>query len=271
LPRQGGRGIFPFRREGKRPGAFQPESPPDTDPFRETGGFRDMPFRSTHRTLSVARRAGSFVRALFTAGKAVTLGLSEESAGTDPLALFSRWYRDAERSGLLLPESMALATATPEGRPSIRFVLLKAFDERGFVFYSNYGSRKAGELQSNPEASLIFHWAALQRQVRLEGPVSRVARGESEAYFRTRPRGSQIGAWASAQSEPLRSRSLLEDRVRRYEEEFRGGEVPLPPFWGGYRLEPRTMEFWQGRANRLHDRIHYTWRGETWERGRLYP
>jgi len=230
-----------------------------------------MSFRSTNRALSIAGRAGTLIRALFTAGKAVTLGLSEESAGTDPLALFSRWYREAERSGILLPESMALATATPEGRPSVRFVLLKGFDAQGFVFYTNYGSRKAVELQSNPEGSLIFHWAALQRQIRLEGLVSRVAREESEAYFRTRPRGSQIGAWASAQSEPLGSRSLLEERVKKYEAEFKGGEVPLPPFWGGYRLEPRTMEFWQGRANRLHDRIRFTRKGEGWERVRLYP
>lgn len=213
----------------------------------------------------------STIRAFITAGKAVMTGLTEEDAGTDPLPLFARWYREAERSGIYLPESMALATATPLGKPSVRFVLLKAFDERGFVFYTNYGSRKAAELDANPEATLIFHWGILQRQVRLEGPVARVTQKESEAYFRTRARGNQIGAWASSQSEPLASRRILEDRVRRYEAEFKGMDVPLPPFWGGYRLSPRSVEFWQGRANRLHDRIRFMREGEGWTRVRLYP
>jgi pyridoxamine 5'-phosphate oxidase len=213
----------------------------------------------------------STIRAFFTAGKAVMAGLTEEAAGTEPLPLFRRWYGEAERSGIFLPESMALATATLEGKPSVRFLLLKAFDERGFVFYTNYGSRKAAELETNPEATLIFHWAILQRQVRLEGTVSRVTQAESEAYFRSRARGSQIGAWASAQSEILDSRRVLEDRVKAYEAEFRGKEVPLPPFWGGYRLAPRTIEFWQGRANRLHDRIRFIREGDGWTRVRLYP
>jgi pyridoxamine 5'-phosphate oxidase len=214
----------------------------------------------------------STFRAFFTAGKGVFAGLSEESAGSDPLALFHRWFQDAVKSGVYLPESMALGTATPDGRPSVRFVLLKRYDERGFVFFTNYESRKAVELEANPEATLIFHWGILQRQIRLEGRVERISHEESEAYFHTRPRGSQIGAWASEQSRPLASREELEQRERHYEQEFRGREVPLPPFWGGYRLKPRNLEFWQGRANRLHDRIKF-FRGVDgqWKRERLYP
>lgn len=211
------------------------------------------------------------LRGLFTAGKAVVTGLTESEAGTDPLPLFTRWFEDAEKSGIFLPESMALATATSDGKPSVRFVLLKGFGEDGFVFYTNYGSRKAAEMDANPEASLIFHWPILQRQVRLEGRVERVTREESEAYFQSRPRGSQVGAWASAQSEVLEGRRALEERVRKYEREFRGKEVPLPSFWGGYRLKPRSIEFWQGRANRLHDRIKFLREGEGWDRVRLYP
>ncbi len=213
----------------------------------------------------------STVRAFFTAGKGVLGGLSEKAAGNDPLALFHRWYQDANRSGLYLPESMALGTATPDGKPSVRFVLLKEYDGRGFVFYTNYGSRKAAELEANPEATLIFHWAILQRQVRLEGPVHRITSEESEAYFHSRPRGSQIGAWASAQSEPLAARGELEKRVKEFEAKFKGTEVPLPDFWGGYRLVPHSIEFWQGRADRLHDRIKFLREGDGWARARLYP
>jgi pyridoxamine 5'-phosphate oxidase len=213
----------------------------------------------------------STLRGLLTAGKAVIAGLSEEDAGTLPLPLFARWFKEAERAGIFLPESMALATATPDGKPSVRFVLLKGYDENGFVFYTNYGSRKAAELDENPEASLIFHWTILQRQVRLEGSVERVSEAESEAYFRSRVRGSQVGAWASDQSEEMKGRQTLEERVKEYEQKFKGEEVPLPPFWGGYRLKPRTIEFWQGRANRLHDRIKYIREGDNWGRIRLYP
>jgi len=214
----------------------------------------------------------STLRAFFTAGKGVFAGLSEESAGSDPLALFHRWFQEAVKSGVYLPESMALGTADPEGKPSVRLVLLKGYDERGLTFFTNYGSRKALELEANPEATLVFHWGILQRQVRLEGAVERIPSQESEAYFRTRPRGSQIGAWASEQSRPLASRKELEERESRYKSEFKGREVPLPPFWGGYRLKPRSVEFWQGRADRLHDRIKYTRAGSgPWERQRLYP
>ncbi len=211
------------------------------------------------------------LRAFFTAGKGVFLGLSEESAGTDPFFLFDTWYKDAVGAGIYLPEACALGTATPDGRPSVRYVLLKAYDERGLVFYTNYGSRKAAEMEANPHATLVFHWAILQRQIRLEGTVARISQAESEAYFHSRARGSQIGAWASHQSEPLPDRKTLEDRVKKYEKEFQGNEVPLPPFWGGYRLAPAFMEFWQGRANRLHDRFRFVREGEDWERKRLYP
>jgi pyridoxamine 5'-phosphate oxidase len=213
----------------------------------------------------------STFRALFTAGRAVMAGLTEEEAGTEPLPLFRRWFDQAGRAGIFLPESAALGTATPDGKPSVRFVLLKRYDQRGFVFFTNYGSRKAAELEANPEATLVFHWAILQRQVRLEGTVERITHEESEAYFHTRARGSQIGAWASEQSRPLGSRRELEDRVGRYEEEFKGREVPLPPFWGGYRLRPRGVEFWQGRVSRLHDRIKFIREGDGWSRIRLYP
>jgi pyridoxamine 5'-phosphate oxidase len=213
----------------------------------------------------------STFRAFFTAGKGVFGGLSEATAGENPLALFHTWFQEATKAGLYLPESVALGTATPDGKPSVRLVLLKGYDERGFVFFTNYGSRKAVELDANPEATLVFHWAFLQRQIRLEGPAKRIPPEESAAYFRTRPRESQIGAWASAQSDPLSTRAILEDRFQEHEEEFKGKDVPLPPFWGGYRLEPRSMEFWQGRASRLHDRIKFS-RGDTgWDRMRLYP
>jgi len=213
----------------------------------------------------------STVRAFFTAGKGVFGGLSEDGAGEDPLVLFHTWFQDATKSGIYLPESTALGTATSDGKPSVRLVLLKGYDERGFVFFTNYGSRKAAELDANPQATLVFHWAILQRQIRVEGSVQRISKEESEAYFHSRPRGSQIGAWASRQSEPLETRKELEERVKKYEDEFKGGEVPLPPFWGGYRLEPRSVEFWQGRASRLHDRITFLRVGEGWTRQRLYP
>jgi len=210
-------------------------------------------------------------RAFFTAGKGVFGGLSEAAAGEDPLALFHTWFQEAIKAGIYLPESVALGTATPDGKPSVRLVLLKGYDERGFVFYTNYGSRKAQELEANPESTLVFHWAILQRQIRLEGPAKRISAEESTAYFQSRGRGSQIGAWASAQSDPLATRATLEDRVREYEEKFKGQDVPLPPFWGGYRLVPQSMEFWQGRASRLHDRIKFTRTETGWDRERLYP
>jgi pyridoxamine 5'-phosphate oxidase len=213
----------------------------------------------------------STVRAILTLGRGVTVGLTELEAGPDPIALFRDWFGAAGRAGIFMPEAMTLATATADGAPSARMVLLKGFDERGFVFFTNYGSRKAAELEENPRAALVLHWPVLERQVRIEGVVARVTNDESVAYFRTRPRGSRIGAWASEQSRPLESRELLEARVREMEGRYPGDDVPLPEFWGGYRLSPQRIEFWQGKANRLHDRLLYEHDGDGWKVVRLFP
>jgi pyridoxamine 5'-phosphate oxidase len=213
----------------------------------------------------------SSIKTVLTLGKGVTGGIPEAADDADPIELFQAWFEAATESGLFMPEAVALATATPDGRPSVRMVLLKEVDERGFVFFTNYESRKARELQANPHAALCFHWPVLERQVRVNGPVSRVTEEESYAYFRTRGRGSRIGAWASHQSRPLPERSELEQRVREMKERFTGDEVPLPPFWGGYRIAPESIEFWQGRADRLHDRLVFTREGEGWATERLYP
>ncbi len=213
----------------------------------------------------------STLRTVITAGKGVTAGLPEATAERDPIDLFGEWFEAATESGIILPESMTLATCTPDGRPSARMVLLKGFDARGFVFYTNYGSRKAEELTQNPYAALVFHWPVLQRQVRIEGTVEKVMEEESAAYFKTRARGSRIGAWASQQSSALEDHQTLEERFKEYEKQFKGSDVPLPPFWGGFRVAPERIEFWQGRANRLHDRLVFIPRGEGWETMRLYP
>lgn len=214
---------------------------------------------------------GAAIRSLFTMGRGTVLGLSESAAGMDPIALFRDWYRDAKRSSVFLPESIAVATSTPDGKPSVRMMLLKGIGDRGFLFYTNYESRKAREMDENPHAAFLIHWGVLQRQIRVEGPLEKLSEAESAAYFRTRARGSQIGAWASKQSSTLADRAELERRVREVEERFRGRDVPLPPFWGGYRLVPERIEFWQGRANRLHDRLEYTWEDGEWSRLRLSP
>jgi pyridoxamine 5'-phosphate oxidase len=213
----------------------------------------------------------SNLRALFTLGRGVFKGITTLTAGDDPIAFFGEWFEEAKESGLFLPESACLATASPDGVPSGRMVLLKAVDERGFVFYTNYESRKGEELAANPKASLVFYWGVLERQVRVEGTVEKVSTEESEAYFSTRPRGSQIGAWASDQSRPLESREALERRFEEHEARFRGEGVPLPPYWGGYRLRPDWIEFWQGRANRLHDRLAYGRSDTGWTVTRLSP
>lgn len=213
------------------------------------------------------------LQALLALGRGVIAGMPDPAGDEDPFELFGDWYRTAEESGLFLPEATTLATVDTAGRPSARMVLLKEFDVRGLVFFTNYESRKAVELEANPFAALVFHWAVLERQVRVEGVVERITAEESEAYFRTRPRGSRIGAWASDQSRPLSDRSELKRRVAETEERFKGEEVPLPPFWGGYRVVPTRFEFWQGRADRLHDRWRFE-RGtpaDPWSIERLYP
>jgi pyridoxamine 5'-phosphate oxidase len=189
----------------------------------------------------------------------------------DPLRQFEGWFRDAERAGVEVPEAMTLATATRDGSPSARMVLLKSTDENGFVFYTGYESRKAEELEQNPRAALVFYWRSLGRQIRIEGTVERVTADESAAYFRTRPRPSQLAAWASAQSRPLAGRDQLEARYAEVEREYEGREVPLPPHWGGYRMRPDAVEFWQHRENRLHDRTRYTRAREGWRREILAP
>jgi pyridoxamine 5'-phosphate oxidase len=213
----------------------------------------------------------SSIKTVLTLGQGVAGGLPDAADDADPIDLFEHWFEAAQESGILLPDAMTLATATPDGVPSARMVLLKQVDERGFVFFTNYGSPKARELDANPNAALCFHWAVLQRQVRVAGPIERISEDESATYFATRRRGSQLGAWASRQSEPLPSRADLEGRVRAIDEEFADGDIPLPPFWGGYRLVPLRIEFWQGRANRLHDRLRFLRDGSVWTAQRLYP
>ncbi len=190
----------------------------------------------------------------------------------DPHTQFERWFAEAAQSGSRFPEQMALATASPDGMPSVRMVLLKGHDERGFVFYTNRSSRKAAELEANPRAAAVLYWEPHNRQVRVEGVVAPISDDESAAYFRTRPRSSRISAWASPQSRTVVNRAELEHRVAEIERRFAGQEdVPLPPFWGGYRIAAATIEFWQGQPDRLHDRLRYTLIDGAWSRERLGP
>ena len=197
-------------------------------------------------------------------------GLDVPDLSPDPIAQFRRWLADTIDAGLHEPNAMVVSTVSGEGRPSVRLVLLKGVDERGFVFYTNYESRKARELEANPAVSLLFPWHDLQRQVRVEGSATRVSTEESEAYFEARPRASRLGAWASPQSREVASRSELDDLYAGVEERFTE-DVPLPPFWGGYRVRPEMVEFWQGRKGRLHDRLVYRRSGTGWETLRLAP
>jgi len=213
----------------------------------------------------------SSIKTVVTLGKGVLQGLPEASDDRDPVELFTEWFHAAQEAGLLLAESTALATATADGMPSVRMVLLKDVDARGFVFYTNYASKKAAEMDENPRAALCFHWPILERQVRVSGTVARISEEESAAYFSSRAKGSRIGAWASKQSAPLPDRATLEGRVKKYKARYPGGDVPLPPFWGGYRLVPGRIEFWQGKADRLHERLVFTRAGEGWGTERLYP
>ena len=189
----------------------------------------------------------------------------------DPISLFKDWLADAERSEPNDPNAMTLATVTPDGEASARMVLLKGVDERGFTFFSNLESRKAEQLSANPGAALCFYWKSLKRQVRVEGTVERVDDAEADAYFATRPRGAQIGAWASRQSRPMEGRFRLEARVAKYTAKFHVGTVPRPDFWSGFRVIPQQIEFWREQPFRLHDRVVYHRDGAGWTRQRLYP
>lgn len=198
-------------------------------------------------------------------------GLDRGDADPDPILQFHRWFEKVIEADLHEPNAMILATVSGEGNPSARVVLLKGYDEQGFVFYTNYEGRKAREIEANPLCALLFYWGELERQVRIEGPARRLSEEESDAYFLSRPRGSRLAAWASEQSRPVESRSILEERVRALEAEYEGREVPRPPFWGGYRVEHEVIEFWQGRENRLHDRLVYQRTGGEWKIERLQP
>lgn len=190
---------------------------------------------------------------------------------TDPFPLFDAWYAEARESEINDSNAMALATADERGRPSARMVLLKGHGPDGFVFYTNFEGRKAGELLDNPHAALLFHWKSLRRQIRIEGPVGRVDDATADAYFATRSRDSQLGAWASDQSQPLESREVFMARYEEARARFEGGPVPRPPHWSGFRVKPQRIEFWQDREHRLHERRVFTHHGDAWHEGMLYP
>ena len=199
--------------------------------------------------------------------------LSEGNCETNPFSQFAKWFKEAQVADLKEPNAMSVATATPDGRPSVRIVLLKDFSDTGFIFYTSYSSRKGKELGTNPFCALLFYWAELERQVRLEGEIHRVPREQTEAYFRRRPKGSRLGALVSNQSEVLLDRSPLEERLEELERVYKDREdIPAPDYWGGYCVAPSSFEFWQGRSNRLHDRMRYQRKGEeAWVLERLSP
>jgi pyridoxamine 5'-phosphate oxidase len=195
-----------------------------------------------------------------------------EELESDPIVQFEKWFREAWDENYPMPHAMSLATASAEGLPTVRTVLLKRYDPRGFVFFTNYGSRKAKQISKNPQAALLFPWVRLGRQVTVAGRVEKISKSESVQYFLSRPRGSQLSAWASAQSDVISSRAILESAFTTVKRRFAKGEVPLPDFWGGYRVDPDSIEFWQNRKDRLHDRFLYN-RGENgaWRIDRLTP
>ncbi len=198
-------------------------------------------------------------------------GLERDDLHDDPIRQFERWFQHAESAGIEDANALSLATAGASGAPTIRTVLLKYFDQHGFVFYTNYGSRKAADLKANPMAAMLFPWVALNRQIIIEGAVERVSKAESLRYFSSRPQGSQLGAWVSQQSAAIESRQALESKLERMKQKFRDGNIPLPDFWGGYRVIPQRIEFWQGRPSRLHDRFEYRWSEGQWQINRLQP
>jgi pyridoxamine 5'-phosphate oxidase len=199
-------------------------------------------------------------------------GLHERDLDSNPFRQFGKWFQQALSAELLDANAMTVATSSRDGKPSARIMLLKDFDEKGFVFFTNYKSRKGLELDENPYAALVFFWANLERQVRIDGRVSRISKEESEEYFHSRPIGSQLGAWASRQSEVIGAPELLENRIKELESHYEGKTIPMPSYWGGFSLSPQTFEFWQGRANRLHDRLQYTLQPDSsWRIDRLSP
>ncbi|TMM46044.1 pyridoxamine 5'-phosphate oxidase [Colwellia ponticola] len=211
------------------------------------------------------------LRCLFTFGQGVALPLPELSSDTTPAQLFELWFDDAKKAGILLPEAMSVSSCNSDGQPSSRMVLLKDYDNDGFVFFTNYTSRKSQELSENNKVALLFHWNVLQRQIRIEGTVEKVSVQESADYFHSRDRGSQVGAWASKQSQKLKYDNELKEQMSHYQEKYSEGEVPHPEFWGGWRIKPHAIEFWQGRANRLHDRLCFEKDGNKWLNYKLNP
>ena len=197
--------------------------------------------------------------------------LSESDINPNPVIQFKKWFDQANSAQLPEPNAMTLATARPDGQPSARMVLLKDFDHRGFVFFTNYNSNKGQELAANPQAALVFWWAELERQVRIVGTVEKISPQQSDSYFEMRPPSSRLGAWASNQSEVIVGREILEQQLQEFQSKYENQEIPRPPHWGGYRVIPTAIEFWQGRPSRLHDRFLYTRRGNHWEIQRLSP
>jgi pyridoxamine 5'-phosphate oxidase len=253
---------------GKRPGAAACERLPV--PADASHGYVRVALL-THAKRRTAMSLKSSIKTVLTLGQGVVAGIPEAADDANPFELFQAWFEAARESGIFEPNAMALATSTADGRPSVRMVLLKEVDERGFVFFTNYESRKAAEIEANPHVALVLHWSVLERQIRVTGPVVRISPEESFAYFSSRGRGSRIGAWASTQSRPLPDRTELEARVAEMKNRFPDGDIPLPPFWGGYRVEPETIEFWQGKADRLHDRLVFERVDGAWNSHRLYP
>jgi pyridoxamine 5'-phosphate oxidase len=197
--------------------------------------------------------------------------LDELEVDLNPFVQFHHWFQEALKAALPEPNAMILATANSDGKPSARVVLLKGFDERGLVFFTNYEGRKSAELTANPQAAALFFWVELERQVRIEGTVERTSKLESEEYFKTRPLESRLSAWASKQSSVIPSRSFLEQKMSDLKSRYGNQEIPPPPFWGGFRIQPQVFEFWQGRENRLHDRVRYMLQGGVWHIERLSP